>query len=190
MAGGPLDASSVMDIEKTGEEGFRILRRRMDSAGDGSGTKDMAGVADEYMIAPATTEDYILHSLRIIIEDTGLFAWDGFAAFGAALAQGILLKVKQLSGARMIDVVDLLDDDPITINSDLLHIGTVSLSSVPGRSVITCDVIFKELLGYRVRLNGKSKNFLSLETQDDMSALDRMQVWVHGLRGRSRDNIR
>ena len=187
--GGPFNADVVQGKYLTGEHGYMILRRRLDSVGDGTGVTNMATVADEYFLAPGTTEDFLVNTMRIIIEDTGDFPWDEFAATGGALANGCVLKIKQANtNGVLTDVHDFgYGADSIKLNADFLSLGNVSLSiDSAGRSILTCDISFKELLGYPLRFQGKEGYRLSFKIQDDLSGLDRMEIWIHGLAGTMR----
>lgn len=185
MSGHPLSKETIDEASAYGDTGAKVFRQRMDTVGDGSGTKDLSGVADEYFIAPVSGEQIIINAMRIIIQDTGDMPWDEFAAEGGALATGCLLKIKQVNAPTNITVVvDLTDGAPIVCNADLLSIGNVSLSSGgAGISILTCDVDFRELLGYPLRLNGTDNQVLSFEVKDNLAGLDKMEIWCSGLEG-------
>lgn len=85
--------------------------RYLDSVGNGTGTKNMATTADDYLIQP-DGEHYQIHRMLIQIVDGANFATDGYGA-GAALATGISLLLKDVDGST---VTDLMDGVPITNN--------------------------------------------------------------------------
>lgn len=186
MPGGPINSQTIYETEKVGDNGYRLLRRKMDSTGDGTGTKEMATTVDEYFISPASTEDIIINTIRIILMDDGDFPWDEFAALGSSLSNGILFKMKENTSSGISDLKDLMDNSPIQQNSDFLSLGNVSTSIDPsGLSILSCDIDFRKLLGYPIRLKGPESKVLSFEVQDDFSNLTSLVVWVQGLVGKT-----
>jgi hypothetical protein len=181
---GPISEETVRRARVIGTRGEGIIRERMDSTGDGTGTKEMATAADEYLILPGASDVYVIDNVQIIIRDNGGMPWEEFAAMGAALATGILFDTVRNGGSGLVQVVDLLDNKPITDNADLLALGTVSLSvAAVGTSVLTCKVDFESLLGFPLLFRGEHGDGLRFTTQDDMTSLESLEVWANGVWG-------
>lgn len=184
MSIGPINLDTMRRAREIGMRGVGILRERLDSVGDGSGTKEMATTANEYLIFPASSVVYVLDNIQVIIKDDGNMPWDEFAAMGAALGSGILLDTVEDKSSVITQTNDLLDNKPIVDNSEFLGIGTVSLSpAAAGQSILTCKINFRDLLGYPILLRGEHGDGLRFTTQDDLSSLQSLQVWANGIVG-------
>ena len=164
-----------------------LVREFLDSDGDGTGTTDMAGGADEYFRKPDTGEVWVIHSLEIIISDNGDIPPDEFAAMGAALGTGFLLKVKHSNadGTGESDLVDLLAGVQITTNNQLHYVGDLEFTIDTSESLLKVTLDFQKKFGFNLRLN--PGDYISLETQDDMSSLVGMFCIINGLRFKSRN---
>lgn len=182
--GGPMGSVTTQEIKFAGDNGIYFLRRRMDNVGDGSGIKNMAAAADEYFLVPGATDDLIINTIRIVMQDVGDFPWNEFAATGGALATGCSFKVKTLDNDVLNDLIDFMDGDTITLNSQFLSLGNTTLVEDPaGISVLTCDIDFNVLLGYPLRLHGNRGQLLSFEVADNLAGLTSLEIWVHGMMG-------
>ena len=95
-----------------------LLYRYLDTNGDGTGTKsavgDYSGTADDFYIQPPANTLYVLERMIIHIHDSSAFSAEKYGAL-AALTNGILVKVKQVSPA--VDLVDLTDGIPVKSNA-------------------------------------------------------------------------
>jgi hypothetical protein len=181
MGNGVGGFATISEQRMIGEQGISYLHQRLDTVGDGSGTKDMATTADEYFIEPAATQVAYIETLRFIIRMSGDFPWEEFAATTGALATGCLLKIKQNNASTFTTVKDLLTGTAITINADFLHFGEVSTSiSTSNDSVLVATFLFRQIMGYPIILRGDRNFLLSFETQDDLSALTSFECWASG----------
>lgn len=95
----------------------RIISRYLDLNGDGSGAKNANGdystVADIFYIQPPATQDYLLTRLIVSIEDTQGMQAEEYGNLGAALTNGITVRVQDDSGT----LVDLTDSAPVKTNA-------------------------------------------------------------------------
>lgn len=182
MGSGTARHDVILEQKTVGEIGQSLLHTRLDSNGDGSGTKNMGTTADEYYHKPASDRVAIIETARIILRQTGDFPWEEFAATGSALSTGCLFKVKQDNQGTLTDIKDLLDDVPITMNADFLHFGEVSTSlSSSTNSILVATLQFRTLLGFPLSLRGDKNILLSFQTQDDLSAVASFELWINGI---------
>jgi hypothetical protein len=182
---GAINEETIRLARRVGIEGTGILRTRMDSVGDGSGTKEMAAAADVYYTLPASSEVYVIDRIQIIMKDDGSMPWEEFAATAGVIANGLRFKVIRQTASGDHDVTDLLDNEPIIDNAGFFRLGIVSrsLSGGAGQSILSCQISFPDLIGYPIRLDGEFGDGLMFEVRDDLSGLQSFEVWVNGATG-------
>jgi len=158
------------------------LFRFLDTVGDGSGTKNATGDyssgQEEFLIAPAAGEVFVLEQMTISIYDQGSLAPNTYYV-GNGLTNGIQVKVKD-AGADLLDLTDLVAVKTI---SDWSNLGArlfehKNWSSAPTDHVsILWD--FAER-GYPIVLDGDAGQYLAVELDDDLSGLLEHYFFVQG----------
>lgn len=164
---------SALRVKHIGDPTHSSRMCFLDTNGDGSGTKDMNGVADTYFIAPEPGEVITIEEIRIVIGDNKGTFLSGLFGSIAALATGCLLRVDQVRGGEASEALDLLDGEPI-INNDMLHsLCDVEFVGDFGGGVMTCKYIH-----HPIALHGNDGEQLVWEVQDNLAGLDYMRVSV------------
>lgn len=144
--------------------------RRLDTAGDGTGTKnatgDYSGAADDFYLEAAGS-NYYVERLRVYIRDESspaIFSSEGYAAT-TALSNGISITVED-GGSP--DLVDLTDGSPITTNADWARFGTLEFPGfTSGDGVMVVDIVFHR----PIRLRASESEKLVVELNDDFTSL-------------------
>lgn len=178
---------TISELKLMGVDQKNFLRILFSDDAMVTGTTDMATTADEYFILPASGDIYVIEKIKIIVEDDGDFPNEEFAALGSALTNGINFKLIQGSVSSYNAFSDLLGGWTLKQNSDFASLGELTYSiDVTGTSVLVCEINFPKELGYPLMLNGDTDFGILLETQDDMSNLERMYVIASGITQSSR----
>jgi len=154
-----------------------ILARYLDSAGDGSGTKNMAAAADEYFLTPGSNLIYVVDHIRIAITDNVALDADGFGGL-AALTAGCLFKVQSVDSV-VADIVDLANGVPIASHGELSGLGRLSIIDEAAGCFVQCDMD----LGAPIRLDGNRNERLLFETKAgavNVSGLVSLYVFATG----------
>ena len=96
---------------------IKVIARFLDTAGDGSGTKNANGdysiTPDEFYFQPK--RDCRLDEMTIYIQDTKGMEPEEYGNLGSALSNGYSILIKDADGNG---IVDFCDGDPIKINAD------------------------------------------------------------------------
>lgn len=153
-------------------------RRLLDTVGDGSGTKSMIAIADEYRITPGEGEIYVIDEIRISGSDNATINPVGFLG-AAALTTGCLLEVREKPGDSDEQVVlDLLDGVPLKTNNQLLSLGAWNLFDSGSACVVGVGMKVRQN-GRPIRLTGAKGEFLVFETQDTFVGFTSFEVSVY-----------
>jgi len=171
----PYGETEIRRAYELGSREHEILSRLLDSVGNGTGTKNMAGAADEYLIKPPAGEIFLIDQIIVTIEDGAAIDVDGWGAL-VALTNGCLFRVRRQEAASpVVTVKDLADGTPFKSNIQLGRLGELYIFS----SMTGC-LIQAKLKIPTIRLDGQRGESLSFETQDDLSGLTRQEVAVLG----------
>lgn len=148
------------------------LYRYLDSNGDGSGTKnanlDFNAAPDIFYIQPPSINVFYLNRMIVSIGDTAAMQAQEYGNLGAALSNGITIKLVDDSGT----ILDVCGGIPVATNADW------------GRMCFDVDVktwgAGNELLvsrwtfakaGYPIRLDGSKNERLEVSFSDDLDGL-------------------
>lgn len=157
-------------------------RQLFSTVGDGTGTTDMAAAADEYFILPGSSSVYVVEKIKILVEDSGDLPNDEFASTGGALANGIKFELIQGDVTNKNVINSYLGGVLIKQNSDFTLLGEVTYSiDIAGLSTLLCEIDCVKEFGFPLFVDGEHNYGLRIETQDDLSGLDRMLVMVSGI---------
>lgn len=162
-----------------GSPEHEILARLLDTVGDGSGTKDMAGAANVYFIQPPAGEIYLIRNIVLTISDDAGFDADGWGGL-AALANGCKFEIRRKEGASPAVVVrDLTDGVVLKEHAQLGRYGSLSLAVDAGGGCVV-QAMFEYLPV--IRLDGDRKEQLVFQVQDSLANLVTQEMMVLGLR--------
>lgn len=148
--------------------------RFLDTAGDGSGNKDMNTTAALYFIEAAEGEILVIDEIKITLSDAALLQSGLFGGLGA-LTLGCLLQITESREGQIDLIKDLTDGEPLTINEDLYALGDVDLLNNAAGSILTVSVRHKPI---RLQGTSKQKERLSFQVQDNLAGLTYMRVAV------------
>ena len=159
--------------------GSSQLFRYLDSIGNGTGTKNMAAVADEYYLKPPASSTFIIDEINIRIDDNLIATPDTFGGI-AALGGGCSLDiVSQPTGKSLTPILDLLDGITLKTNSDLAMFGPMEIwHDAPG-STLVCRINLRNRSA-PIALFGKEYQFLRFIVADNLSALAHVYVFAIG----------
>ena len=144
------------------------LYRYLDTNGDGSGTKnangDYSSTAQDFCIKPPPGKIYVIHRVIVSVEDSTAMQAQEWANFGAALTNGIEIKVKTASEV----LVDITDGVPITTNGNLSRVCyDVDIKTWgAGNELLVARFTFAKS-GKPLSLNGSKGEMLAFELSDD-----------------------
>ncbi len=174
--------------------GDTILYRHLDSAGDGSGTKNLAGTdqtGNYFFIAPPTVTAYAIHRLVCFITDpTAATVLPHAWGTSAALTTGIqIMHMKGTSSstptAQATILTDITDNLLIKKNSDWQKLdaadGPNAWSSGSGAaSSISATIHFARSVDTGLILLGNNRESLAVLISDDLSDADECYFVAHG----------
>lgn len=155
--------------------------RYLDTGGDGTGTKDMAVngaiTAVPHMLIPASGEVYTVERMIIYIEDNVAIDATNYGGI-SALTNGITLKILKQSDDSVVQ--DLLDGLPIKKNG---HWARMCYDVVAGAYGNADDYLSVRWTFSKAGapLVLTDENYLSLQVNDDLSALFGHFAMVQGL---------
>ena len=172
---------NISELKLMGVDQKNFWRQLFSVSGIGTSTTDMATTADEYFIFPAAGEIFLVEKIKIVVEDSGDLPNNKFASFAAALVNGIKFNMVEGEITAYNEFTDYLGGLTLKQNSDFVALGEVTHSiDIVGLSVLVCEIDFRKEFGFPIFLDGDTNFGLLFETQDDMSALDRMYVIASG----------
>lgn len=163
-----------------GDDNESSFNRYMDTVGDGSGTVEMNTVIDIFYIKPEANEVYIIDSITITVGDNAILSPIGFGG-GSALANGIKLDTRVNVGVAGETLsTDIRSSAPIKTNFDLFSFGrSDSCSSTAPGCIVSSTRNFKEI-STPIRLDGVKNEALVCETQDVMTGVSYLRIYVSG----------
>lgn len=166
----PFGQTSIEQQRNMGDGEHSIIRSKLDTVGDGTGTKTIVGTADTYHLIPSATEVFVIDEIILTLADDAVLLEDGFCGL-SALTNGCLLRVLRQDGASPAVVVhDFTDGVAITANGDLFHLGNVDVVNLTAGCIISVKMNLKDF-GGPIRVDGSRGESLVFETQDDLSGL-------------------
>lgn len=166
-AAAPLPVSPASD----GEQNL-IFTRILDTVGDGSGTKnavgDYSGGATAFKLTPPASTIYRVTRLLVYIQDTTGMVASEYGNLGAALSNGVIVRVHNGSST----VIDLVDNDPIVENADFgkFCYDVQVLGWGSGNDILLARWKFAES-GQDLRLDGDATESLEVVLNDSFTGL-------------------
>ncbi len=148
------------------------LYRYLDTNGNGTGTKQATGnyatVSDIFYIQPPAAVDYFITRLVIGVEDTTGMQAEEYGNLGAALTNGITVRLQDSGGT----VLDLTDGLPVKTNAGWGQLCyDVDLKSWgAGNELLLVRWTF-ERAGQPLRLEGEDSGRLEVVLNDDFTGL-------------------
>lgn len=164
----------------------RLISRYLDTAGDGSGSKNangdysVSGLGETiFYIAPESTQVFEVARLIVSVYDTATMQAQEYGNLGGALGNGITVRVSDSSGV----VNDLTDGVPITINAEwaALCYDADLKSWGSGNELLGVRWTFAKS-GEPVRLAGKLGEKLEVVLNDDLTGLISHRFMAQGLK--------
>lgn len=149
------------------------------TGGDSAPTWTFSRMATPLKLKPASGTVYRVKSLVLMVRDATGFAEEEFANFGAALTNGLKIRVSNSDGV----VTDFTDTEPIKINSDFHRVcGARDMVTDLGATndYIAATLKFDEAFGQELRLNGTYGEFLEVLLQDDLTGLVALYCYARG----------
>jgi hypothetical protein len=146
---------------------------------DSAPTWTFSRMSTPLMLKPGATDIFRVKSLVLMIRDSTGFAEEEFANFGAALTNGLKIRV---SDATTV-LSDFTDTEPIKINSDFHRVcGARDMITDLGATndYITATLDFEQQFGQDLRLNGTYEQFLEVLLQDDLTGLVALYGYARG----------
>ena len=156
-----------------------LIYRYLDTKGDGTGTKNANGdysTPDIFYIAP-DLKDMVLHRLIVLIEDGANMRAEHYGTLGAALTNGVVVRVSDPSGV----LVDLTDESPIKTNAGwgaLCYDVDVKAWGA-GNDLLLVRWTFAKA-GIPLVLDAKAGHKLEVVLSDDLQGLVRHYFMVQG----------
>jgi hypothetical protein len=171
---GPLYMRAALGIQRVSVLKATYTRahfaRRLDTNGDGTGTKDALGdyssAQEIFFIQPPAGEIYDLARILIGIQDTGAMRAEGYGSDAAPLANGVALRVQDDAGTLMT-----LADPNIKANGGwaFLCYDAQVLTWGVGDEMLAARYTFTKFGGV-IRLRGDNNERLEVVLNDDFSA--------------------
>ena len=160
-----------------------IFSRYLDTAGDGSGTKnangDYSSAEEIFYIAPESGETFEVARMIVSVYDTSVMQTQEYGNLAAALGNGVTVRLSNADGV----VADLTDGIPITTNAEwgaLCY--DVSLKSWgSGNELLVVRWTF-EKAGKPIRLDGNLGEKFEIVLNDDLRGLLSHYFIVQGLK--------
>lgn len=149
-----------------------ILTRFLDTDGDGGGTKNAnsnySGAAEIFYIQPGAGEIYEINRLIVTITDTNGMQYEEYGNLGAALTNGITVRVQNDSGT----LFDLTDGVPVKTNALWgAHCFDVEIKDA-GTGIDYCEARWSFIKsGVPIYLDGDDNQRLEVVLNDDLSGL-------------------
>ncbi len=159
-----------------------LLFRLLDTNGDGTGTKAVtgnhSGAAEIYYIQPPAGKTFIIARMLVSIEDTASMRADRYGDLGAALTNGLVLRVQDDNGT----IIDLTDGLPIQTNA---HWGRfcydVDIKTWgAGNELLVARWTFAKAGVEGIVLRGSKNERLELVANDDFTGLINHAFYVNG----------
>lgn len=140
----------------------------IDSTGDGTGTTEQATTADEYMYKPGAGVVAIIERINIFMQTAGRITPGSYGNL-TALTTGILITTKNSSDA----IIHTFTPQLIKVTNHWgLLAGRDIIPSAFGAGVDNTNVRWTlSKAGAPVIINGDAGEYLSVNIQDDLSAL-------------------
>ena len=157
------------------------LMRFLDVVGDGSGAKnangDYSSVQGIFRLAPAASTVYRVALLNIMIEDTAGLAAETYGAISGGITNGVQLRIHNGTST----VLDLLDEEPIKLNSQWLGVCPGAEVNAWGsvNEILTARWDLKAA-GMFLRLDGDASAELQIVLDDDLTGLISHRFFVQG----------
>jgi len=158
-----------------------ILSRHLDTNGDGTGSKDAIGdystTQGVFKITPPAGTIYRIARMIVCVADSAGMAAEEYGNLGAALANGITLRIHNGTST----VVDLVDSFPITTNSGWARLCyDADLKSWgAGDELLVARWTFAKS-GVPLRLDGDATESLEVLLDDDLQGLIGHNFLVQG----------
>jgi hypothetical protein len=157
------------------------LFRYLDTAGDGTGTKnangDYSSTSDIFYIQPAAGQVFRMVRMIVTVEDTTGMQAAEYGNLGSALSNGITVRTQDDSGT----ILDMTDGLPVTTNAEwarLCYDADVK-SWGAGNELLTVRWTFARS-GTLIRLRGDQNERLEVFLNDDLTGLIQHYFMVQG----------
>jgi hypothetical protein len=162
----------------------KIISRFLDTAGDGSGTKNANGnyasAAEEFLITPDSGEQWWITRMIVSITDTAGMLQNEYGNLGAALTNGIAVDVQDDSGV----LYSLTDEDvPVKTNAQwgayCFDVALFSWGTSPTNEELVVRWTFAKS-GKPVQLRSWQGEKLVVTLNDDLTGLLTHRFLVQG----------